>query len=1476
MRRPIIAAAAGAVAWLACVAAPPATTQPVDRLNLSYKPGVYFWRNHHEDALARIAASDGTFDFVLLGDSITRNWESEWQSRRWNRQPLGKAVAADRFAGYNWLNLGIGGDGTRQIIWRCLNGELDGYETRLVSLMVGTNDRFDSAEDVAAGIARIVEIVKERQPKATILLNAILPRMAYTNDTCDLWAKNDRTNEMIRRLCDGRQVVWLDWRDRLLDASGKIDTSLMYDEVHPAAPGYEIWADMLMPYIRKAARPALGADVGVRCVFDPLTGAIRSLSATDGRSALGATENRYRLMWKGGDVEALEREDVVVNRRASRDAVSFRCTNPKMPGIDIVKRYTVANGGIRRTLSFLSTNATSRYVSPYIDCSLAASFHTNLWHLGAGYIGPYKPFPKVSGPRPVNEYKQSSKGLVLVHPEKRRGSFSHYRVTIDGTVVLPWWHSTIGRYRELHDRLWYLPDGYRMCLGTFGLYPGKAVTVTDQFNLFDGDVFTFFDDVFARDPDVAAEFAAIPRAPKWTADLFTVGGGGDYDDFLRFLVEATDEGELLPRYWGGYSWGDYRDRQGMRGATGGFITTEELAGFLGSLRAFAPSRTHTSFYQIVISASWFAPVVKEHPEWFRTKDRAGNPDSLFPGVSDNWQTMFCYPECREWMVEMLTAYAKRLGNDTAYVDESQMTNTIDWERDRVTRDDDTVKFWRALKRRFAAEGIMFFANGSGNPYADLNYMESPHELAPGRWRDWAGVGWGIGLVNRMRGDARTSPLVWRKGLDYVNRILALGWVPHSYAGSFQRLPVMRAVYQGGNLLPMNAKYTPDWKNDAEVLVESHSVRRVDAPDVLISFISRAKGGVDIPVTVDLASLGFAPETRLNVWKLHPDEHRPGDKPKCVLTDAQLKRNWRGFGSLHNARITDPELVHSGPAKGVFRDVIRSIAENAMEQYLFTAGPAALFAEDDLPLAAPWTAQRQARVDGRRVQVRRVADLILADRELDFSEVTTNGVPVKTRKIRLAGGGVGTLVRLSCGDWRLGWRAARRDPSASVVADLPGTGGETESAVVPPRPMHNPERLEIRDVNRERDGVKILRSGVYASPIVTVIGIQTNLPLVCTAADPDKLRLVAGPSRREFQVRDLETFAGFELSGARQLRLRFTHNFHEAYNLSRGRLVTGENPGKPNEYFAGIVVDYRVKGRYARRVSMSTGLYHHEYANKGPKWGVAGSPDDALSLGEWLEGDPSRVFSLDIARFAPADWDGVAFVSLGTCRILSGHHIGLEILGFNDASAKDFIAPKKRLNTRLMPAPVHSKPLKIKPRSLTRLDASEWQAWPVAKGFVPLGSGVAKADTSVRIAHDYEYLYLGVEAEEPGRAPMDAEADPLQNEHIEVLVQRPDFLVYQVIGDAKGRHSLYLDRKAATGRPTGIVCRGETVPGRGWRVFFAIPIDSLKFDMQRTPVTIRAEFARDRRVPVERTTWSPLETGYYETGRYGTIDLDFNW
>lgn len=1208
--------------------------------------------------------------------------------------------------------------------------------------------------------------------------------------------------------------------------------------------------------------------------FDPDTGRL---------SAFGHSfENRYLLMEKGkSDVTALERDDVVVKRTDGKGFVSLRCTNPKMPGVTVEKRYTIdtERASVRRTLTFCNDMPQSRYVTPYVDCTFSKGFKKNLWHLGAGYIGPYKPYPDVKSELVVNDYKQSSKGLVLVHPKNGlenagRNNLSHYRVKIDDQVVWPWWHSSIGRYREYHDRLSYLPNGYRMGLGTFGLYTGKPISVTDQFNSFDGDLFTFFDDIFAADPEIAAELASIPPAPKWFDDVFNCGAGGNYEYETDWYLKMIDEGHLMPRHWGTFSWAEYVAELGTRGVQGGFVTGDEFAAYMKSIRSRDPKRVHPSHYGIVISASWFTRVIKEHPEWFRVHDRNGAVDSLFPGVSDNFQTMFNNPACREWMVEMLVKFCKHLGNDVVYVDESQQTNTIDWDRDQVTLDSDSVKFWKLLKKRFTEEGILYWANGSGNPYADLNYMESPSEIEPSRWRNWAGVGFGISMINRMKKGNRTALLVWTKKNDYANRIVSLGWVPHPYPYNDVNLPVMRAVYQEGNLFPVNVKYTPDWKTDATVEVESHAMKRADAPDVMLSFINRADAR-DLPVTVDLSTLGFAPDERIAVWKLHYDDNMNSENIKRVLADREIKANWRERGVVAGARISDPELVYSGLAKGEFRDTIASLGKDKMEQYLVTAAGPAFFAVDGQPIHAFFTAQRRGVLKGRTATLDRDADILLVDREHDFADVKANGKQVPTRRIALFGGLAGTLVHLEKGVWNLEWRTVDCT-SAAVAPELPVVPKTPPMTSVDKMvPYKSPQKCSVKHVGKNLgSGVELLRKGESRTGIPLYNNLQENIPIVCTAADVEKLSLTAGPSRREFKVISLETYAGFEFKGVRQVRLRMSHNFNDdTRGVTRNRFKTGDNSGKPTEYFGGILLDYSVGGKYVKRVSMAAAFYNPDCTLKGAWWGKHGIADERLDFGAWIEQPSPKEFSLDIAKFAPKGWDGKVWLSLGTCRFLAGHHLELDILSFNDASAKDFVVPVVTKNVRIAPPPLKSKPLKVKPKSLSTLDAEEWKGWAKTDPFWLRRSGRPKAQTRAYVAHDYEYLYVGVDAEEP-LIPSISGSEAWSNDHIELLVDRSDGLIYQVIASPKSQTVFLLDRRRD--EPKGIVVRDAVEPGKGWKVFLAVPLDDLKPNMQLTPVTLKLEIARIRKTDDECSAWTPIDTGFFERKSYGTVVLDFSW
>ena len=429
--------------------------------------------------------------------------------------------------------------------------------------------------------------------------------------------------------------------------------------------------------------PAWGGELTLKTptgsfAFDPAHGNLSKITDAAGRAVLESSENRYLVMSKACDATLFERDDKVVKSERGKDgSLTLECVNPKLPELVITKRYYPENNGLRRTLTFTNKGKVVRYVLPMTDMNFADAFRKNVWHLGAGPVGPYKPLPHVEIERPVNEYRRSSKGMVLINPDGKSGNFSHYWVKINDQVVLPWWQSTLAHYREYADRLYYTPQGYRMGLGTLDVQPdGGSISVTDCFHCFDGDLFTFFDDIFAKDPDIAAELKSIPPAPEWSRDIFA-RVQIRLDDYIRYLNEMSSEGILLGLETPLGSWADYRvTDKGFPTLHGGRITPAEFLAYLKPFHQASPRFDHST-YNIVVSTGFKTALYKEHPEWFRKYDRAGQEDSLFPGMQTNYQSMFNNPGLREFLVKSLIDFAEWSKSRVIYLDEIKTTNTID-------------------------------------------------------------------------------------------------------------------------------------------------------------------------------------------------------------------------------------------------------------------------------------------------------------------------------------------------------------------------------------------------------------------------------------------------------------------------------------------------------------------------------------------------------------------------------------------------------------------------------------------------------------------------------------------------------------------------------------------------------------------------------------------------------------------------------
>jgi lysophospholipase L1-like esterase len=196
------------------------------------------WLAQHDAYAAR--ARQGRIDVLFLGDSITEYFTTRGKDV-WDRQiaPLGSVA-----------NFGISGDRTQFVLWRAQNGELDGTNARVVVLMIGTNNLASATpENIARGVAAIVDTVRAKLPNATVVLNALLPRGAPDDP---LRAKAIAVNALIAPLADGVHVRWLDAGQGFVGADGTIPGALMPDGLHPSAAGYDVWATALRPLLLDA------------------------------------------------------------------------------------------------------------------------------------------------------------------------------------------------------------------------------------------------------------------------------------------------------------------------------------------------------------------------------------------------------------------------------------------------------------------------------------------------------------------------------------------------------------------------------------------------------------------------------------------------------------------------------------------------------------------------------------------------------------------------------------------------------------------------------------------------------------------------------------------------------------------------------------------------------------------------------------------------------------------------------------------------------------------------------------------------------------------------------------------------------------------------------------------------------------------------------------------------------------------------
>jgi lysophospholipase L1-like esterase len=219
----------------------------------------------HEQRLATL--KKGRIDVYFTGDSITRRWRATDYPKylaNWN----------DNFHGWNAANFGWGGDTVQNVLWRVRNGELDGVDPKVIVSLAGTNDVGNSplseerATAVVKGIEALRDAMRDKAPKATIILMGILPRNDGPRPTA-VMASINRINEGIAKLADGKATRYLNVNDKLADKDGKLFEGMTTDRLHLSEKGYQVWADALRPVLTDLLGPRGKEDLAPPPTGDP-------------------------------------------------------------------------------------------------------------------------------------------------------------------------------------------------------------------------------------------------------------------------------------------------------------------------------------------------------------------------------------------------------------------------------------------------------------------------------------------------------------------------------------------------------------------------------------------------------------------------------------------------------------------------------------------------------------------------------------------------------------------------------------------------------------------------------------------------------------------------------------------------------------------------------------------------------------------------------------------------------------------------------------------------------------------------------------------------------------------------------------------------------------------------------------------------------------------------------------------------------
>ena len=124
-----------------------------------------------------------------------------------------------------------------------------------IFILIGINDISRNIPDtvILDNYKKILQRIKTASPKTKVYFNTVLPVNNTFPDKAQFNKDNHITavNEGLRQICMDEKITLIDIHTPFLDADKRLDKQYSYDGLHLNAAGYQKWAAILQPYLKK-------------------------------------------------------------------------------------------------------------------------------------------------------------------------------------------------------------------------------------------------------------------------------------------------------------------------------------------------------------------------------------------------------------------------------------------------------------------------------------------------------------------------------------------------------------------------------------------------------------------------------------------------------------------------------------------------------------------------------------------------------------------------------------------------------------------------------------------------------------------------------------------------------------------------------------------------------------------------------------------------------------------------------------------------------------------------------------------------------------------------------------------------------------------------------------------------------------------------------------------------------------------------